>query len=228
MREFKIKAVCSLCLLFLASLATAQQVVPPPSVCPRPCYYYLTFVSDGVTPATSTNIATYNSFVMGQASNLNTLLAGSGVGWIGSAGKWYALGSTSSVNASQNIPTLPYPIFNVQNPPGPFQVSVSPFAWLNLPLLVGENIGQDGNHAPNFNAWTGTNNTGGTATSTPLGSSGLVTHSNVVGSLTNWIDTGDGLGPQLEQMYAISNLLYCAGPGQHARCRAVGRGLRHS
>jgi outer membrane protein assembly factor BamB len=210
----KITATCCLYLLMMiGSIATAQQVVPPPSLCPRPCYYYLTFVSgQGVTTATSTNIATYNSFVTGVASNLNNLLSSAGVVWQGSPNTWYALGSTSTVNAVQNIPTQPYPIFNVQNPPGPFEVSVSPYAWLNLPLLVGENIGPDGNTYPNFGAWTGTNNTGGTATPYPLGNPIQVTQSNVTGGLTNWINTGtDGSGEEHE-MYAISGLL-CIGPG---------------
>jgi hypothetical protein len=52
------------------------------------------FLTDGTMNATSSDIATYNTFVNGQAG---------GATYNGSVVQWFAIGSTSSINAVNNI-----------------------------------------------------------------------------------------------------------------------------
>lgn len=64
--------------------------------------YRLIFVTSGTTACTSTNIATYNSFVQGLAD-----AAGLGTSALGPV-TWKAVGSTATVNAIDNTNTNPF------------------------------------------------------------------------------------------------------------------------
>ena len=60
------------------------------------------FVTDGTTDATSANIAYYNNFVNAQAG---------GATYNGSVVSWVAIGSTSTVNAIDNVGQTPTPVY---------------------------------------------------------------------------------------------------------------------
>jgi hypothetical protein len=220
--------------------AQTPSVVPSYCIPNAACYYYLAFVTGSIDPwnnylpliaATSTNIAVYNNFVMAAAAapqgpnpSLNNAISSAGVKWVGGTPAWYALGSTPTVNAIDNIAPLPftYPVVNVHTG-GPNIVSLSPTKWLTQTLLdpnIGMNIDKFGEfNRSNFGAWTGTNNIDGTKTgATPLGGCTApcsVTWSNIVGATSNWIASGSDSITSQKEMYAISGLL-CAGAGCNA------------
>src|ERR1017187_5903610 len=191
-------------LLVISCIATAQppNVVPSAANCPRPCNYYLTFVSDDTITAMASTIGTYNNFVTGEAKiqnslngnlNLNMRLTAAGV----TGGGWYALASTTNFNAKDN-PTAVWTdrtnkVFNVASA-GSALVALNPYTMLILGTLVGpgEDVNQYGGPAlPNYGAWTGTQNTLGLATTTPIGDCPSVTWSNILGALSTWIDSGN-------------------------------------
>ena len=221
-------------LLVISCIATAQppNVVPSAVNCPRPCNYYLTFVSDDTITAISSNIGTYNTFVAGEAKisnslnryqNLNARLAAAGV----TGGGWYALVSTTSGNANNNPASVwtdrTNKVFNVASA-GSALVALNPYTMLILGTLVGpgEDVNQYGGPAlPNYGAWTGTTNTGGVATSTPIGDCPSVTWSNIVGALSNWIDSGNDSCGTPKKIYAISGKLTCQGTGNPNDDRCV-------
>ena len=237
------KSFFLMAVFMLGSMAVAKAQTPSvvPSYCipTAACYYYLTFVTGSIDPwnnqlplitATSTNIGDYNNFVMAAAAapqgpnpSLNAVIAAKGVKWVGGAPVWYALGSTPTVNAITNIAPIPftYPVLNVHSG-GPNIVSLSPTNWLNQALLdpnVGMWVDKFGElNRSNFGAWTGTNNTGGMKSVSPLGGCTApcsVTWSSIGPTLSNWIASGSDNISNQEEMYAISGLL-CAGAGCNA------------
>jgi hypothetical protein len=60
------------------------------------------FITDGTTVATSSSIATYNSFVNAQAG---------GATYAGSVVNWATIGSTSSVSALSNVGQTATPVY---------------------------------------------------------------------------------------------------------------------
>ncbi|MDY6951510.1 MAG: VPLPA-CTERM sorting domain-containing protein, partial [Thermodesulfobacteriota bacterium] len=66
--------------------------------------FHWAFVTAGTTLATSTDIAYYNQFVTDQAGQPGALTEGLGI-------NWFAVGSTQSVNAKDNVPVTIYPVF---------------------------------------------------------------------------------------------------------------------
>ena len=138
--------------------------------------YHLVFVTTNTTTATSTNIADYNTFVQSEAnaSGLGTALWGTG------AVNWFALGSTSSVNAIDNaVITGPaFDIYHSLNPGDSFTGSgflatdAADFWDFNFPPSAGGNSGNPLSNLTggNNNVWTGTG-PGGVASSA-LGAGG--------------------------------------------------------
>jgi hypothetical protein len=237
------KSVFLMAVFMLGSMAMAKAQTPSvvPSYCipNAACYYYLAFVTGSIDPwnnqlplidATSGNIANYNNFVMAAAAapqgpnpSLNAAISAAGVKWVGGAPVWYALASTPTVNAISNIAPIPftYPVLNVHTG-GPNIVSLSPTNWLNQTLLdtnIGMWVDKFGElNRSNFGAWTGTNNTGGMKSVSPLGGCTApcsVTWSSIGPSLSNWIASGSDSITSQKEMYAISGLL-CAGAGCNA------------
>jgi hypothetical protein len=64
--------------------------------------FRVVFVTDGTTTALSSNIADYNSFVNAQAG---------GATYNGSVVSWAAIGSTSTVNAIDNVGISSAPVY---------------------------------------------------------------------------------------------------------------------
>lgn len=80
------------CLGFLSPLAAAP-LTTPNGLAPGTHFRFI-YVTSGTTPATSTDIADYNSFVQAQAS---------GATYAGATVNWKAIGSTATVDARDNV-----------------------------------------------------------------------------------------------------------------------------
>ncbi len=84
--------VALVCLGFLSPLAAAP-LATPTGLAPGTHFRFI-YVTTGTTPATSTDIADYNSFVQTQAS---------GATYAGATVNWKAVGSTATVDARDNV-----------------------------------------------------------------------------------------------------------------------------
>lgn len=71
---------------------------------PAGTQYQLIFVTAGMRDATSSSIADYNAFVASQAA-LNPTLPST---------TWHAVGSTATVNAKDNAPSIGLPVYNTR------------------------------------------------------------------------------------------------------------------
>ena len=88
----------SLVLVVVGSIASTSQSTPitlttPPGLSPGDHFRYV-FVTAGVTSATSVSISAYNSFVSSQSNDAQ---------YNGSTVSWYAIGSTPTTNARDNV-----------------------------------------------------------------------------------------------------------------------------
>jgi len=118
------------------------------------------FVTDGTTDALSPNIADYNSFVNTQAG---------GATYNGSPVSWFAIGSTSSVNAIDNVGQAMAPVYLAD---GTLVTSSTTSAGLWSGSLL-HPIDHDLTGArPGDEVWTGTDQHG--SAQDPLGPSTLV------------------------------------------------------
>lgn len=135
-------------------------IIPPIGLAPG-SEYQLIFVTGATTNAESTDISTYNTFVTNEAA-LNPLLP---------SATWNAIGSTATVNASDNAPNVMVgdsylPVYNTQG------IEVSGAAGLysgtlSSPVLYDQSGSEPGS---NILPWTGTSPTGVVETNAPLGS----------------------------------------------------------
>lgn len=137
--------------------------------------YHLAFVTTNTTTATSTNIADYNAFVQAEAN-----AAGFG------AVNWFALGSTSSTNAIDNV-VITGPVFDVYhslNPADSFTgngllaTDASDFWDFLFPPSSGGNSGNPLSNLTggNNNVWTGTNPGGVARPNNSLGNTNVRRH----------------------------------------------------
>jgi hypothetical protein len=171
--------------------------------------YRIVFATSEETYATSSSIATYNSFVQTAAagSGIDTALASIGITSV----SWYAWGSTLTVNAIDNIKSGgadDLPIYNTEG-----QLVAS--GWTQL---LGTNsaplsnpIGFDENGNANFlsgSVWTGTNYLG-TNSSLPLGSTGVVSGGTLNSTDGGWTSDFSGGGADApHHIYAFSSPIY--------------------
>jgi hypothetical protein len=157
--------------------------------------YRLAFVTDDLTDATSSDIATYNSFVTADAA-LNLSLPST---------TWTAIASTSGVNAATNISCgsvcdSNVPIFLVDGT----EVATSAAALFAGAILNPIDEDENGNSSFGY-VWTGSNADGTAATGNELGSSTPVLGLNSFGStmLSFFNDSNSDDYP----LYAISGVL---------------------
>jgi hypothetical protein len=160
------------------------------------------FVTDGGTTATSSNIAVYNSFVNMQAG---------GATYNGSVVTWDAIGSTTAVNAIDNVGQQP--IVGVFLADGTLVTTSTTTTGLWSGTLSHQ-IDEDLSGPQGGFLWTGTTSAGvaaavGANSSGPLGDIHHPTQgiTNVTSSL--WVDDQVGNAPPDGpfQMYAISDVL---------------------
>jgi hypothetical protein len=196
-------ATISLSIVFLMIVRTAcAEVLIPPSLGAGD-QYYLAFVTQGTTTATSPSIATYDQFVQSQAE-LNPSLTGTSDGVT-----WRALGSTAlGVDAISHLDLGEHPIFLLD---GTTMVASGGSELWSGVAPTGVYLTQFATDVGTQSVWTGTW-LNGYAAALPLGRSEfpvLVEYAIVFGgSGAQW--AVDGLnGPPTAQraVYAFSSLL---------------------
>jgi hypothetical protein len=193
-----------------ASSTSAQSIYRPLGLQPGD-EYRLLFITEGERNALSSDIADYNAFVTSEANALNSLVRGLAV-------EWFAIASTSDVDAIENTSMDP-------SPPGDTGVpiylvdgasrfanhydnvwgdrdSIGPSYLLSSPHLTQFGVNAVG---PANNVWTGTNYFG-----RAIGPIGAVTHPTVgVSAAANgrWISNISAPASQAKSFYAISSVL---------------------
>jgi len=171
----------------------------PPGLLPGDQFHWA-FVTSVHTTAESADISYYNTFVNSAAKASDALTADV-------PGDWKAIGSTASVNASANVGTITYPIYNLARE---LVATDGPDLWDDDNLIHAINRTE---HNPDLTAqgywvWTGTLADGTAAAGYALGSTYPVR--GVTNSLNEyWIDVREGTNntwksDTISHMYAIS------------------------
>ncbi len=173
--------------------------------------YRLLFKTSTTTAATSSDIATYNTFVQNAAS-----AAGLGTGW-------KAVGSTDTVDAVDNCSARPgtdpqYPFFLIDGvtlltPQAP-NYNYDLFEWQGPEVVIA--LDENGN-SNTANPWTGSQNDGthdgGLTPWRYLGDSTLDPWVGNANSTENWLRATTAAPTSLKPMYAMSGVLTLAVPG---------------
>ena len=193
--------VALVCLGYLSPLAAAP-LATPTGLAPGTHFRFI-YVTTGTTPATSTDIADYNSFVQTQAS---------GATYAGATVNWKAVGSTATVDARDNVggygTSVPVYLVNGTR----IAVGLTTTAgglWnagsSNFPQPV--NVGIDGatiTSSPQ-QAWTGSYDDG-TNVGRPLGDL-EVRYGNITATDETWIRNSRDSASTLLRLYAVSEEL---------------------
>lgn len=174
-------------------LTTPQGVKPGES-------FRFVFVTDGFMSPSSSNIADYNNFVNAQAG---------GATYDGSVVSWSAIGSTSSVNAVDNVGQSDAPVYLAD---GTFITSSTTTAGMwsgSLQNPIDEDLG--GALKKNLAIYTGTT-ASGVASNDPLGSFSSVTDGDSGETNSKWVDAVAIPSFLSERMYGISQVLVASVP----------------
>jgi hypothetical protein len=116
-------------------------------------HFRFVFVTDGITPGTSSNIADYNSFVNTQAG---------GATYNGQVITWDAIASTSTVNAIDNVGQTPDPVYLANGTLVTTSTTTSGLWSGTLLSPISEDL--TGSAPGTNNVWTGTGPNGDAAT----------------------------------------------------------------
>jgi len=165
-------------------------------------HYRLAFVTGTDTPATSSDIAYYNTFVTSAADSVSQLAA------LGTT--WSAIASTATVAARDNTNTNPAsagaPIYNMA---GQLLATSNADLWDGSlsALLTYNETGAVA--APGFTeAWTGTGSAGmPTGSSDPLGTAAPVWGDSQSAMIWVYAQQGEYLAPAHHTLYGISGML---------------------
>jgi len=196
--------------LFAATMASQGAVTIVPTGLSAGDQYRLVFITSTTTPATSTDINTYNTFVNNRAIavGLDTI-AGTEEG----STTWTAIGSTATVDAIDNTSTTGagVPIYLLND-----TKIADDYADL-WDGSIDNILDRDESGAEQYNkvVWTGTTSAGVKDGSLTLGNSGASSVTMGKSNLANgsWIDRGipfDGADPY--HLYGISGVLTVAAP----------------
>ena len=203
-------AILSTAAVLEVSSASAQSIHLPMGLQPSD-EYRLMFVTEGKRNALSDDIAVYNAFVTSEANSTNSLVRGLAV-------DWFAIASTSQVDAIENTGTDPSPVGDTGVPiylvDGASRVADHYDNWWDgdsagFPYLLNPpNLTQNGINLPSSptnNVWTGTDGFG--AAGGPLGAATTATVG--VSGATNGrqINNRNSLASQAKSFYAISSVL---------------------
>ena len=196
-KEILCKVLCLslLVLFFLPLAATAAPITEPTSLSPG-SNYRLAFLTTGAITAASSNIDTYNNFVTSQA-NAQAELATLGA-------DWFAIGSTSSVDARDNTGTNPsstgVPIFLLNDT----KLADNNADLWNGSIDVALNVLRDGSVSAEVIVWTGTNGIG--VASNYLGFA-TPAHGKSSVTTTGWVFDNFTFNVFNYRMYAVSSEL---------------------
>jgi hypothetical protein len=158
------------------------------------------FITDATTLATSSSIATYNSFVNAQAG---------GATYNGSVVTWDAIGSTSSASAINNVGQTQAPVYLVDGTLVTTSTTSTGLWSGSISNPIDEDISGMGVHTGSTGVWTGTN-TNGSASANHLGDFfGVIIGASTV---TNGTWVNNGVWPSdntsgVFHMYGISQVL---------------------
>jgi hypothetical protein len=195
-------------LLALTSLAIAPSpaVAAPIAIVPAGLNsgdtFHLIFLTDGGRDATSFDINDYNAFVQAEADAVGLNLIN------GQPISWYAIASTTAVDARDNIGNVAAPIFRLDGAP----VALNEADMFNgLVPDSSVNLTPTGNVLDTV-AWTGSNRSGVEASDMIYGNAGLggTTSSAAVGLTKNvdgnarWLLQSFAPRTAVERFYAIS------------------------
>jgi PEP-CTERM motif len=159
------------------------------------------FVTDDSMPATSSNIADYNSFVNAEAG---------GATYNGALITWSAIASTTAVSAIDNIGQAPITGVYLANGTLVTTSTTTSGLWSGS-LLNPIDMDLSGNMANVF-VWTGTLFDGTTTSGVPLGnSSGFAGFGSDSTASSNWVFEDLVQTPTSLDLYGISQVLPVAG-----------------
>jgi hypothetical protein len=195
-------AIVALSVLALPAANVRADFIPPTGFPAGTTEYEILFVTSGGTPATSSSISYYNTFVTNQAALDSSLPTTT----------WNAIISTSTVNAATNAPdgTLgsPIPVYNTAGQLLNYSLASGLYS-----LYAGEDLQQAplynemGVSQPLSTPWTGSNSDG-TADIHSLwagSTSGDVVFGYSAATDFNWIRFGAGDETIPESLYALSS-----------------------
>jgi len=164
--------------------------------------YRLVFVTSGTTTATSTDIATYNTFVSNAANAVSELAALSTT--------WSAIGSTATVDARDNTNTNPssagVPIYLLD---GSSLVAASNTDFWDGTISSAIDLDENGNtFSGSSRVWAGTNANGTKSPSRVLGDvSGQTRRGLKTATNDDWIMFANDLSIGQLSLYAISDVI---------------------
>jgi hypothetical protein len=189
----------SACLLAIPAAGEASPVFTINDSLTAGDHYRVVFVTSTTITAVSANIETYNTFVTAAAAASALALPSTA---------WMAIGSTSAVNAVDNIACTPScasdPIYLVNGT----QVAESTGDLFDGTLLNAIDVTQNGGGAGNY-VWTGSNDNG--TASNALGTS-VVELGSASATNSEWADFGNfGVNNYSFSVYAISGDLVVPG-----------------
>jgi hypothetical protein len=107
--------------------------------------YHVAFITRNTLDATSTDIADYNAFVQSQSQTANALTRDWGV-------DWFAIASTSAVDASDNIPVDSSPVYLLSD----VRIADDAADLWDGSIAAELRIDQNGSQESTQNVWTGT------------------------------------------------------------------------
>jgi len=194
---FRIAAALALAYVAMAGRSQAEELSPVGLAPGSP--YILVFVTNDTYTATSTAIGTYNAEVNTEANGIAALAA--------LMTTWSAIGSTSSVNAIDNIGSNPgVPIYDLN---GDLIAADDTLAGLfSGSLLNPINIDENGDTLNNF-VWTGSLSDGTAWVGHALGPGGP-DFGDSSSSGSHWITYATTTSGASESLYAISGVLTTA------------------
>ena len=157
-------------------------------------HFRFVFVTDGITPGTSSNIADYNSFVNTQAA---------GATYNGQVITWDAIASTSTVNAIDNVGQTPDPVYLANGTLVTTSTTTSGLWSGTLLSPISEDL--TGSAPGTNNVWTGTGPSGDAATGAPLSGGPLGATTGLDNATTSrWVDAATGSPANNWPMFGIS------------------------
>jgi hypothetical protein len=158
------------------------------------------FITQGTTVATSSSIATYNSFVNAQTG---------GATYAGSVVDWEAIGSTASASAIKNVGQTMTPVYLVDGTLITTSTTGTGLWSGSILHPIDKDISGNGLHTGSTGVWTGTT-TNGSSSGDHLGNFFGVTIGNSVSTNGTWVNNGVwpfASASGVFHMYGISQVL---------------------
>jgi len=179
---------------WMAPAAQAASVPFVPSDLNPGDNYHVVFLTQGERNAASSDIADYNAFVQGEAQRTGALTETWGV-------DWFAIASTSAVDAKDNIPVTTAPIYVLSDD----RVADDAEDLWDGTIQVTIQTDQFGDFVPGDAVWTGTS-PDGTVFIEGLG--GAFSRVGETGNISRaWVSLANNSVDEINAFYAVSEEL---------------------